>query len=238
MEDGTERKMSDQKFRHEFKYPCNITQMLILKERIKYVLRLDPNASNGQYCIRSLYFDSFENRCFLENENGVNPREKYRIRIYDGSDKRISLECKRKENGKTMKQACLLSKGQALALIAGEPICDDASPVLRKFLYLQKTQLFRPSVIVEYDRIPYVYHAGNVRITFDMNIRASTCFDSFFDEQLTTHLIPLSERNLLEVKFDELLPHPIQGIMELGDLRRSTFSKYYVCKKQCLRGAL
>lgn len=224
--------------RHEFKYPCDEIQMAIIQSRLESLMRRDPHAANGQYTVRSLYFDNYANRCYYENENGTDPREKYRIRIYNASDSRISLECKRKERGKTSKESCPLSREQADMLANGESLSDLSShpELLRRFLILMKTQMFSPAVIVEYDRIPYVHETGNVRITLDRNLRSSAAFSDFFAETIPSRPVLPPGRHLLEVKYDELLLDYLKEILQLGSLQRTTFSKYYLCRKYTLGG--
>ena len=221
------------KYRHEYKYQCSEAQLAIIQSRIEKLLHRDPHADNGQYSIRSMYFDNYAHRCFFENEDGVSPREKFRIRIYNTSDKRISLECKRKENDKTYKTSCLLTMQQYESIINGGDFeqFDQKPALLRKFIILLKTQRFKPDVIVEYDRIPYINHVGNVRITLDKNIRLSTDFDHFFSPIIPTRPILPAGQHLLEVKYDELFPSFIENTLQLKDLQRTTFSKYYLCRK-------
>lgn len=227
------------KFRHELKYQCSEAQLEIIRNRIKNFLQYDSHAKDGQYCIRSMYFDNYENRCYYENESGTDPREKYRIRIYNSSDSRISLECKRKENGKTHKTSCLLTKSQFQSIMAGRLADYEInSALLRKFSYLMMTELYKPAVIVEYDRTPYVYHDGNVRITLDRNIRSSNEYAKFFQSNLATREIMPKGQHLLEVKFDEFIPDFILDILQIEDLQRSTFSKYYLCRKYSNGGIL
>ena len=109
------------KYRHELKYQVTDGQIQLLRNRISHLLPLDSHvAQSGSYCIRSLYFDDYDNRCLKENENGTDPREKFRIRIYNGSAEKISLECKRKERGKTHKTSCPLTQEQTRQLMAGK----------------------------------------------------------------------------------------------------------------------
>ena len=80
------------KYRHELKYQVTDAQIQMLKNRINHLLPLDSHvAETGSYVIRSLYFDDYYDRCLQENENGTDPREKFRIRIYNGSAAKISL---------------------------------------------------------------------------------------------------------------------------------------------------
>ena len=161
------------KFRHELKYQITDAQVAMLQNRIRHLIPMDSHVGQaGTYRIRSLYFDDYEDRCLRENEDGTDPREKFRIRIYNASSQRITLECKRKERGKTHKSACPLTVEQTKLLMAGKILPDIGSqpPVLRKLTLQMMTRRMRPVVIVEYDRIPYVYKNGNVRITLDTNI--------------------------------------------------------------------
>lgn len=228
------------KYRHELKYRCSAIQMAIIESRLKDIMRLDAHSHNGIYQIRSLYFDNLYNRCYYENENGTDPREKYRIRIYNANSNRISFECKRKERSKTYKTACIITKDQYYELINGNQLDEyhDKPELLCKFLFLMQTQHFRPSTIVEYERTPYVYDIGNVRITLDRNISSSEDYLNFFSDRILTRPILPQGQHLLEVKYDELLPVFIKDVLELGNIQQTTFSKFYLCKKFSMGGLL
>lgn len=220
-------------FRHEFKYICSDIQLEILKSRLKNILPLDINADSGVYNIRSVYFDDYENKCFFENESGTDPREKFRIRIYNKSDKRIALECKRKERDKTHKDICILSKFDYECIMKSDELDKILykSNLLNRFILLLKNELYTPKIIVEYERTPYVYKLGNVRITFDKNIRSSKDFNRFFSKDIHSRPILPSRQHILEVKYDEYLPDFIKDILQIDNLHRNTFSKYYLCRK-------
>lgn len=222
------------KFRHELKYLITTAQIPMIKNRINHLLAPDSHAGdNGMYTIRSLYFDDCCNSCFYENENGTDPREKFRIRIYNHSADRIMLECKRKERGKTLKTACVLTREQTLQLMKGEVLPDigNQPPLLQKLTMQMLTRRLRPVVIVEYDRIPYVYPSGNVRITLDTNISSSTSVASFLDEQIPKRPVLAAGEQLLEVKYDEFLPDFIYRNLQIQNLQQTAFSKYYICRK-------
>lgn len=225
------------KFRHELKYPVTVAELEMIKNRINHLLPVDKHAgSEGCYNIRSLYFDDLYNSCFYENENGTDPREKFRIRIYNHSTDRITLECKRKERGKTLKTSCPLTLDQTRMLMEGRIIPNIASQpeVLRKLTFRMMTRRMRPVVIVEYDRIPYVYRNGNVRITLDMNVSSSTSVDRFLDEQMPKRPVMPLGQHLLEVKYDEYLPDFIHHNLNLTSLTQTAYSKYYLCRKYTL----
>ena len=222
-----------EKFRNELKYLCSEGELIQLQARIQMLCDPDPHAGpEGIYHIRSVYFDDQKNRYFLENENGIDPREKFRIRAYNASDSKITLECKKKERSMTHKDSCSLSLGQYRKIMEGSLGASDVnSKLLEKFYLLQQQRNLQPKVIVAYERTPFVFTFGNVRITFDRNIGSSTDLSAFFDPHLPVRpILPLGKQ-ILEVKYDELLPNFLYDAMNLGSLRQTTFSKYYLCRK-------
>lgn len=224
-------------YRHELKYVISQAQIPLLRTKIEPFMCLDSHAGpGGKYTIRSLYFDNNYNSCFYDNENGTDPREKFRIRIYNQSSDRIGLECKRKERGKTLKTQCILTKSQADMLIKGSEIAiDDQPPLLSKMLLQMQTRLLHPVTIVEYERIPYTCKCGNVRVTFDMNMSSSGYCGSFFHDFIPKRPIMSPGMQLLEVKYDEFLPDYIYSALNLGTLQQTSFSKYYLCRRYALK---
>ncbi len=225
-------KDNEMKYRHEMKYLISAAQLPLLKSRVEQIMTLDPHVgAEGRYNIRSVYFDDYNNSCYYENENGTDPREKMRIRIYNHSSERITLECKRKDHGKTLKTSSRLSVEQTEQALNGEPILGELSSLHQKLNLQMQTRILRPVVIVEYDRIPFVYKNGNVRVTFDMNISSSSSVEGFLDGDLPVRPIMPMGQLLMEVKFDEYLPDYIYRSLNLGQLQQTTFSKYYLCRK-------
>lgn len=227
------------KSRHEYKFQIDEKDITLLTARIARVMKKDPHVlADGFYHIRSVYFDDFADTCYRQNEAGTDPRAKYRIRIYNGDDSNIKLEKKVKQNGMTRKYAASLSREQADLLLAGKVLSmkqEDFATyphLLQEFLVLMQTRHMRPKVLVAYDRIPYVDPKGNVRVTFDKNIAASLDFSHFFEENLIKEPILPKGRHLMEVKYDEFLPGVIKSRLDIGHLRQTTFSKYYLCRKR------
>lgn len=204
--------------------------------RINSIMSMDAHAaSKGYYNIRSLYFDDYENSCYMDNENGVDNREKYRIRIYDHNLGHISLELKQKIRGKTGKRSCAISRSQCRMLMEGQipPDIGSSQQVLGRLSYLMAVRLMRPVIIVDYDRVPYVYRPGdaNVRVTFDRNITSVSNIYSFLDEHIQGRGVMPKGQALMEIKFDDFLPDEIHSLLQLEGLSASTFSKYYLCRK-------
>ncbi|MDE7446747.1 MAG: polyphosphate polymerase domain-containing protein [Lachnospiraceae bacterium] len=222
-------------FRHEFKYLCTEAQIKMLQSRLRGIMKPDSHAGpSGTYKVRSLYFDDMQNTCYYENENGVCPRKKYRIRIYNGQGNVIHLECKRKVRGMTSKKMCTLSREQYDILVNRQSKMhsfDGVPELMQELLVLIDTKMMRPKVIVEYDRRPFVYRDGNVRITFDSNISSSSKTERFFEERICGRPILPVGAQLLEVKYDSFLPDHIYQILQSDRMQMTTFSKYYLCRK-------
>lgn len=225
------------KFRHEQKYLISSGEVELIKSRVSHLLSPDAHVDAlGSYTVRSLYFDNYANRCFYENEDGIEPREKFRLRIYNGSSERITLECKRKEHSMTFKRSCQLSVDEARTLMDGKvlPDINNQPALLRRLTVGMLTEKIQPKIIVEYERIPYVYKDGNVRVTLDLNVSSSRDVGGFLNKTLAKRPILSKGLQLLEVKYDEYLPDFIYKTLQLGDLRQIAFSKYYLCRKYTL----
>lgn len=224
------------KYRNELKYFCSEQELRLIENRIREICRPDRHSGeDGIYTIRSVYFDDYYNTCFYENENGTDPREKFRIRIYNGSMERITLECKRKERGLNHKFSCPLSRELCRKILMGKDFSvTDIPPdeqLLMKFLIQYRTRMLRPKVIVEYERTPYVYDLGNVRVTFDRNISSSGRIEEFERPTIETRPVMPVGKHILEVKYDGFLPDYIYNALQIPGLRQTAFSKYYLCRK-------
>lgn len=224
----------DLKYRHELKYFVNVHQYHIIRQRLKGLMQQDKHAGpTGQYHIRSLYFDDIGNKALHEKLTGARDREKYRIRIYNLQDSIIHLEKKIKYGDYVSKVKESLSRAAVDALVAGqiEVLNDPGKPLLLSMYYEMKNRLLRPKVIVDYTREAYICPNGNVRITFDKNLRTGLNAIHLFDKNLRT--VHALDENLyvLEVKYDEYIPEYVRAALQLEGLVRQSSSKYVICRK-------
>ena len=221
-------------FRHEYKYLCAAAQLRLEQARLEALLRPDPHAGpDGRYRVRSVYFDDPEDSCLLENLDGSDPRAKYRLRIYNASDARISLERKAKRRGMTHKDAVPVDRALAERLLAGQipfPRPQDP-PLLRRMLADMELRVLRPRVIVEYLRTPFILPVGNVRVTLDEHISSARAVDRFFEPALPQRQVLPSGQGVLEVKWDQLLPSWLYDSLQLEGMQWTSFSKYFLCRK-------
>jgi hypothetical protein len=108
---------------------------------------------------------------------------------------------------------------------------DEADPLINRFLLEYHMNYLRPRIIVDYDRTAYVDENIDARVTFDSNIGFSDNIIDFFDPDLSLQPIMPLGKELLEVKYTEVLPEYIHQILNLKNIQQSTFSKYYLCEK-------
>lgn len=225
------------KYRHELKFLCPEENLRHMEEKIKHICQPDPHVgASGAYVIRSLYFDTYDDLCYAETLSGVDNRKKYRIRTYDNNADLIRLECKYSRHGMKAKEYCALTVRQCEALMQGTPLSlfpeeGGSGDLLHTFLLEQRQWLLTPRIIAEYVRTPYVFPAGNVRITFDRSIRSSSQTRRFLEKDIAFRCILPDGQNILEVKYDEYLPAAIRELLTAGqDLQRISFSKYSLCR--------
>ncbi len=224
-------------FRNEQKYLCSEADLINLRIRLETLMAPDPHVGpDGTYLIRSIYFDTYDNRCVRENEDGTSPREKWRIRHYNCDMDHLSLECKLHENTMIHKSQCKIEKDMLNDILKSSiPSLDfQYPPLLNRFLLLMRTELLHPVVLIEYERRPLIWREGNVRVTFDRNIVSSPQFLTSDTPMLQCRPVLPQGMQLLEVKFDQYLPDSIFHAIQLQDMQRCSFSKYYLSRRYCL----
>ncbi|MBQ6061244.1 MAG: polyphosphate polymerase domain-containing protein [Clostridia bacterium] len=222
--------------RHELKYFINEQQYFVLSGILDAILSRDPNGDEyNEYHIRSLYFDTAFNSALLDKLNGVQNRDKYRIRIYNFSDKVIKLECKTKVGSLISKRSISIPRLLCEQLIAGDPTgLETTRSGLLNDVYREMTiNLLRPVVLVDYVREAYLHPAEEVRITFDKQLRTGLYSKELFDPYVPT-IPPFSNNEIiLEVKYNHSLPSYIRDI--LGTYCQgacpSAISKYTWCRR-------
>ena len=219
------------KYRHEWKHEINYADMLTLRTRLSAVMKRDEHAIGGVYQIRSLYFDNLSDKTLREKQDGVNIREKFRIRYYNGDTSFIVLEKKSKINGLCAKKSCQITKEEAQKIVDGNLLwmVDSGRPLCQELYSKMMSQGLRPKTIVDYTRDPFVFAPGNVRVTIDYNIRTGAFQTNFLNPETLT--LPAGDSPIiLEVKWDEYLPDIIKDAVSLPGRRVTAFSKYEQCR--------
>ncbi len=221
----------DIQYRHEWKHEITWSDLLAIRARLRAVTTPDPHAIDGKYLIRSLYFDNLDDKALREKINGVNRREKFRIRYYNGDTSFIQLEKKVRLNGVGTKFSAPITAEEVQALLDGDInwMLDSPHSLIQELYCKMRYQGMAPKTIVDYTRQPFIYGPGNVRVTFDYNIRTSlSCLD-FLDWDCVT--FPAGDFTILmEVKWDDYLPSIIRDAVQTPGRRVGAFSKYAQCR--------
>lgn len=219
------------KFRHEYKFGLSPGEYLAIRSRLRALLPHDFHAGPvGEYLIRSVYFDNADDKALREKLDGVNVREKFRIRWYNGDTSYIALEKKSKLNGLCNKTGCLLSAEELSRIFHGDYawMKDSGRQVAVELAAKMEMEGLRPRTIVDYRREPFVFLPGNVRVTLDRDIRGAEFYPDLLERDVVT--LPTVTNVLLEVKYDEFLPDIIRDIVQIGSRNAGAFSKYAACR--------
>ena len=223
------------KYRNEIKYIISKAASVELKSKLSSLLDSDPNADeNGEYIIKSLYFDDLESSAYYEKLDGVLYRKKYRIRIYNNDDTVIRLERKYKHNNLTSKDQMLISKEIYSKILDGniDDIEVNEDNLLNQFIMDIKARHLMPSVIVEYKRTPFIYPLSTVRITLDERIKSGRYNCDLFDKDILSYDVLNENESVLEVKFNDYIPNHIAKVIMTIPSIRLAVSKFALCKEQ------
>ena len=225
----------EKRYRHEMKYSIPYTDYLAVRARLRNVMEPDRHTTDdGTYHIRSIYFDNIDDKALREKVDGIGKREKFRIRYYNDDLSFISLEKKMKIDSLCLKYDAVITEDECRKILDGDLdfMKEHPEALVRELYAKMKYQRLRPRVLVSYLREPYIYKPGNVRITFDSEIRTSL----YRQEFLTPEVFDISATDtprdmIMEVKFDAFLPEIIQDLILVPGLRQQAFSKYGACRR-------
>lgn len=219
--------------RQELKHGITYMDYMVLKNKLKCVMGLDPNAGpHGKYLIRSTYFDNFDNKVLNEKKEGYLHRDKYRVRIYGKSADVINLERKSKRNNLTYKSKCSITQKEYERIREGEIswMEQDERELIRDLYYEMHTHQLKPVTVVDYEREAYIYLYGNVRVTFDSKVKSSLRNTDMFNKHLPMVDVLEPSEVILEVKFDEYLPDVIKMLLQGINTKQEAYSKYQLSR--------
>lgn len=220
-------------FRHELKYFINYFDYINIKNKLLTCMERDENSnSDGNYHIRSLYFDDYQNSCLFEKQSGILTRKKYRIRIYNKSNHLIRFEKKSRVSNFIKKESTKISQDIYYDILNNKfnILPNENNNLLTQFYSDINSFLFRPKVIVDYFREAFIWQPNNVRVTFDKNLKSGMLATDIFSDFNT---VSINEDNklIMEIKYDNYLPHFIQNLLSFDSHERYAISKYVLCRK-------
>lgn len=225
----------EKRYRHELKYAISYPDYLAIRGRLRLLMKADPHTdASGMYRIRSIYFDNSDDKALREKIDGAAKREKFRIRYYNDDFSFITLEKKMKIDNLCLKYDAQISEEECRRILDEDLdfMRDHPQELVRELYAKMRYQRLKPRVLVSYTREPYIYPAGNVRVTFDSRIRTSLFSQKFLTEQVSDiSATDAPEDMLMEVKYDAFLPEIVQDMIQIRGIRQQAFSKYGACRR-------
>lgn len=222
-------------YRHELKYEIPYVDYVAMRARLGLIMKTDPHASReGFYRIRSIYFDNSDDKALKEKIAGVAKREKFRIRYYNDDFSYITLEKKMKIDNLCLKYDAPITEQECRMILEGdiEWMKTNDQELVRELYAKMHYQRLRPRVLVSYLRQAFIYKPGNVRVTFDSEIRTSLFRREFLQKEVVDiSATDMPKDMILEVKYDAYLPEIIQDMIQVRGIRQQSFSKYGACRR-------
>lgn len=213
--------------RSELKYWISYADSLRLQAELEKLLLPDRYSEEGFYRVRSLYFDSLNQKDYVEKLDGAERRKKIRMRIYDESADVVKLECKQKSGALQHKESLLIGRQNAQRIMEGDygSLLEEPEELAWR-LYCDLTLgCYRPAVVIEYERCAYLYGEYNTRITIDRHVRSSEVELDLFERDLPW-IYTVEDAVILEVKFNETLIEPVKKLLAKYHLTNVAVSKY------------
>ncbi len=219
--------------RHEFKQQISPQEDLVLSGRLRRLFPHDRHAgADGSYRVTSLYFDTPYDAALREKLDGVDRREKFRLRYYGEDPAWLKLEKKWKINGLCGKRFARFSRGEGERLLAGDLafLLEREEPLLAELYSKLRGNGLSPRTVVCYDREAFLYAPGNVRVTLNRNLRTGLSpLDLFRPKRFA--LKPLAGSTVLEVKYDAFLPELVRMAVQVPGRQAAACSKYALCRR-------
>lgn len=214
--------------RQEKKFLISLDQYYKLSHEFANIMHMDEHAGIDGYEIRSLYFDSIDNRDFQEKEDGVELRRKLRLRNYGSNSTFAMLEMKQKQGAYQKKRSLRMSREDAIRLIKGdyEVLLGYEEDFAAECYSMIKQYCYMPRAVITYQRKPFVAKENKIRVTFDHHIMGTESNFDIFDEHLNQNYILDPYMVILEVKYNGFLLSYIKDMLKSVDKSETSVSKY------------
>lgn len=227
-----ENPYKDRPKRHEIKILLSYPKYVELRARVAGILTPDPHMPGPEgYLIRSVYLDTLRDDGYYEKDSGVQHRDKYRMRAYNGDDSFIVLENKEKIDDRICKTSVRISRADYDAILQGDFSVFEKreEALLQEILALHRAHGLAPKVIVEYYREAFTHPLSMVRVTFDRMVAAGMNTLDMFDENLVTSPVFDKREVILEIKYDDAFPMYLKQLLQNNGIRLA-ISKYVICR--------
>lgn len=222
--------------RVEKKYFISESQRYQLQKYFAKILQQDPNNGDNGYMVRSLYFDTLYDDDFHDKEDGLEDRQKLRLRTYNINDNNVKLELKQKFGNYQKKETISIDKDDAIALSIGnaDALKKYDSQLCQRIRLMMMLKQYRPKCIVEYRRFAFIYPANDIRITFDSEIKGTISEANIFDPNLACTPLLLKERCIMEVKYNNFMISYIKDAITHSQATQTAASKFCMVRSLVL----
>ena len=227
--------------RKELKYYIPYAQYFALSHLLSKFLKQDSHNIQGKgYPVRSLYFDTIENRSYEEKAAGLEERTKYRLRIYGFDDAQVKFEVKRKFNDVVLKETAFISREDAKQIQSRnyEVLLKYKDSVLNKIYKEFKKQHYQPVLLVDYWREAYMLDFNNIRVVFDRFLKSSTLQLDVFDSRTFTTRRLKRGILIMEIKYNHFIPDFLKTLLQIPSFARSAISKYTIGRLDYFEAAI
>ena len=218
--------------RQEKKYLMNLIEARRLRALLEQVMIADPHNGTNGYMIRSLYFDTLNDRDYFEKIEGVELRRKIRLRIYNPKADFAMLEMKQKQGAYQKKRSLRISREDAQELIRCRysVLLGYRSDFAAECFGVMSEQCYRPRTIVQYNRTAFIANENKIRVTIDSQLRATESSEKLFSPALNLYPVLDPYNGALEVKFNGFLLSYIKDLLERADRSELSISKYCLAR--------
>ena len=218
--------------RSETKYLISRRDAMQIKEKLLAVMKPDSFSENGSYTVRSLYFDTPDLSDMFDKDLGAYSRRKIRLRIYDVNQENAKLELKEKRGSVQRKRSVWVTRAMCERLKNGDlsVLLNRGNEFLDEMYLLMTLNVYRPFIVVEYDRQAFCYEFGDVRITFDSDVRTSRSNLNLFDGDM--QFASVYPDVVMEVKYTGFFPEVLSDILSTVNPIRDSVSKYYLSAEE------
>ena len=224
--------------RQELKYYLSEIQSQSLLHQLSQLMAFDSNSEGSRgYVVRSLYFDSIDDECLYQKQSGLLYRQKIRLRTYGDSRNGVcgvaKFEIKQKHGQLVNKDSVSIDLEDARQICRGEYglLLKPDNPVLNKIYTIFSTRVYKPKVIVEYNRVALSLPVANIRVTFDQNLRSNVNQLELFEPSRSSMPVIVEGKQILEVKFDEYFPGFLKRVLSGYSAERMAISKYTLARR-------
>jgi len=226
--------------RRELKYIIPDSSVTALAGQLSVFMRQDAHNGREGYLVRSLYFDTLNDRDFEDKVDGYDNRQKIRLRIYDTEAAEAKLELKEKMGSAQRKRSLTVSRREAEQMMQGNyGFLMGRSEPLAAYLYtFMTTRCYRPKCIVEYDRLAFCLDSNETRVTFDRKLRATEADLSLFRRDLPLYPVADCCQATMEVKYDRFLYTYVKNIVSAVGQTQVSNSKYCRARTISKRGRI